>query len=173
MKVSKTKLKSVLLITLEPFTDHRGVYLETYNEESYANIFGENGIENLKFVRDDFCISYKHVLRGIHGDAKTWKLISCPEGEVYSVIVNCDEESEHFGQWESFVLSDKNRYQLLVPNKFGNSFLVLSDMAVYHYKQTSYYDAQNLPEFSYKWNDQRFNISWPINKPILSERDGT
>ena len=124
-------------------------------------------------MRDDSCISRKNVLRGIHGDAKTWKLACCLKGQVFSVIVNCDEESEQFGQWESFILSDKNRLQLLVPNKFGNSFLVLSDEAVYHYKQSRYYDPENLPEFSYKWNDSRFNITWPVDKPILSERDST
>ncbi len=171
MKVTKTKLHGVLLITLEPFEDHRGVYIETFNKDKYAQIFREQGIEDLEFVRDDSCISGKHVLRGIHGDAKTWKLATCLKGKVYSVIVNCDEDSENFGQWEGFILSDKNRHQLLIPNKFGNSFLVLSDIAVYHYKQSTYYDPKNLPEFSYKWNDPKFNITWPIDNPILSERD--
>ena len=170
MEVEKTKLDNVLVIKPDIFEDFRGQYVETFNEERYNEIFEKYGIK-VKFVQDDMSISKKHVLRGIHGDAETWKLISCLKGKIFVVIVNCDEESDKFGKWESFELSEKNRYQVLVPAKYGTSHLVLSDIAIFHYKQSTYYNPKVLKQFTYRYDDPRFNIRWPIKNPILSERD--
>ena len=164
IEVSKTDIDGVLLIKLGIFEDHRGEYIETYNEALYK----EKGIDT-KFVQDDISISSKNVLRGIHGDDQTWKLISCLYGRFYLVVVNCDTESKDFGKWQSFVLSDKNRLQVLVPPKYGNAHLVLSDISIFHYKQSTYYDRTK--QFTYKWDDPRLNIWWPIKNPILSQRD--
>ena len=82
IEVSKTKLDGVLLIEPSVFEDHRGEFVETYNEELYR----EKGID-IKFVQDDISVSKKNVLRGIHGDAETWKLVSCLYGKLYFIIV--------------------------------------------------------------------------------------
>jgi len=164
IKVKKTKLERVLQIQPDWFEDHRGEYVETYNEREYF----AQGI-NIKFVQDDYSISSKGVLRGIHGDEETWKLISCPFGKFYFVVVNCDQSSPDFGKWESFVLSDKNKIQILVPPKFGNGHLILSEIAIFNYKQSTYYNPNQ--QFSYKWNEPKFNIWWPTKNPILSRRD--
>jgi dTDP-4-dehydrorhamnose 3,5-epimerase len=164
MEVSTTELKGVLLIKLDVFEDFRGEYVETYNEALYR----ENGID-VKFIQDDISVSSRNVLRGIHGDRETWKLISCLHGKFYLVVVNGDSKSSDFGKWQSFVLSDKNRMQVLVPPNYGNAHLVLSDTAIFHYKQSTYYDRSK--QFTYRWDDPRFNIWWPIKTPILSKRD--
>jgi len=164
MEISEAKLEGVLLIKPDMFEDHRGEYVETYNELLY----NKNGI-NVKFVQDDISVSARHVLRGIHGDAETWKLISCLTGKFYLVVVNCNRESKDFGTWQSFVLSDKNRLQVLVPPKYGNGHLILSDIAIFHYKQSSYYDPSR--QFTYKWDDPALNIWWPVKNPVLSMRD--
>jgi dTDP-4-dehydrorhamnose 3,5-epimerase len=162
--VTKTQLEGVLLIKPDIFEDFRGQYIETYNEELYQ----KSGIP-IKFVQDDISISSKHVLRGLHGDEKTWKLVSCLSGTFYLVVVNCDTTSSDFGKWQSFLLSETNRLQVLIPPKHGNGHLVLSESAIFHYKQSEYYDRAG--QFSYKWNDPRLNIWWPIKNPILSRRD--
>ena len=164
IEVFKTTLDGVLLIKPEVFEDHRGVYIEMYNEDVYR----EKGID-IEFVQDDMSISTKDVLRGIHGDAETWKLITCLYGKFYLLVVNCDEGSQNFGKWQSFVLSDSNRLQVLVPPKYGNAHLILSERAIFHYKQSTYYDPKK--QFTYKWDDARFNIWWPVKNPILSQRD--
>lgn len=163
--LEKTQLEGVRLIKLDRFEDCRGYYVETYNEEIYRN---KNDID-IKFIQDDISISSKHVLRGIHGDAETWKLISCLYGSFYLVVINYDEKSSDFGKWEAFTLSDMNCLQVLVPPKYGNGHLVLSDKAIFHYKQNTYYDPKG--QFTVLWNDPRFNIWWPIKTPILSRRD--
>ena len=165
IEVSNTELDGVLLITPATiFEDFRGAYVETYNEELYA----EAGIK-VKFVQDDISVSSRNVLRGIHGDGETWKLISCFYGEFYLVVVNWDNASPQFGRWESFVLSDQNRLQVLIPPKFGNGHLVLSELAIFHYKQSTYYNRAS--QFTLLWNDPKLNIEWPIKNPILSKRD--
>lgn len=164
MKVKKTKLEGVLLIQPEVFEDIRGYYIETYNEKLYAR----KGV-SIKFVEDDISVSKRNVLRGIHGDDETWKLVSCLYGRFYFVVVNCDSKSKDFGKWQSFILSDKNRLQVLVPPKYGNGHLVLSEKTIFHYKQSAYYNPGN--QFTYKWNDPGLKISWPIKNPILSKRD--
>ena len=165
MEVSKTKLDGVLLITPPTiFNDFRGSYVETYNEKLYT----EAGI-NVKFIQDDISVSKKNVLRGFHGDSETWKLISCLYGQFFLVVVNWDDASPQHGKWESFTLSDENRLQVLVPPKFGNGHLVQSKLAVFHYKQTTYYNRAG--QFTIMWNDPRLNIPWPVKHPILSKRD--
>lgn len=179
IKVSKTKLEGVLLFRLDPFEDFRGEYVEIFNEKFYQEATTKNlketrfakEVMNLKFVEDDISTGTKDVLKGIHGDLKTWKLVSCLQGKFYLVVINFDRDSEDYGKWQSFTLSSTNRLQVLIPPKYGNGHLVLSDYDIYHYKQSAYYDPQG--QFTIKWDDPEFNIWWPIKNPILSLRDET
>lgn len=164
MKVEKTKLDGVLLIKLDVFEDFRGQYIETYNEDAYRT----SGID-FPFRQDDVSVSTRHALRGVHGDAETWKLISCLHGSFYLMVVNNDPESAQYRQWQAFTLSDKNRHQVLVPPKFGNGHVVLTETAIFHYKQTTYYNPQG--QFTIVWNDPAYRMWWPIKNPIISQRD--
>lgn len=171
MKVEKTKLNDVLIIEPEVFEDFRGEYAEIFNEKEYSAAIKEYTNEEVSFLTECISVSDKNVLRGIHGDDKTWKLISCLSGKFYIVVVNCDETSPEFGKWQSFILSEKNRKQLLIPPKHGNVHLVLSSKAIFQYRQSTYYDPKNLKQFTYRFDDPRFNIWYPIKEPLLSERD--
>jgi len=163
MQIEKTALEGVLLITPPTiFEDFRGIYVELYNKELYKEL----GVE---FLQDDISTSYKNVLRGIHGNNDTYKLVSCLYGSFYLVVVNNDPESKQYKKWCSFTLSDRNHLQVLIPPKFGNGHLVLTDIAIFHYKQNTQYNRES--QFTILWNDPELNIFWPINDPILSERD--
>jgi len=164
MEIVKTKLDGALLVKPDIFEDSRGSFTETYNREFYF----KNGIA-IDFVADDYSVSRKNVLRGLHGDAKTWKLIDCAYGEIYFVVLNFDEASPQYGKWEEFTLSAKNRWQVLVPPKFANGYVALTETITLHYKQSEYYNREG--QFSVRYDDPRFNIKWPIENPILSPRD--
>jgi dTDP-4-dehydrorhamnose 3,5-epimerase len=164
MEILKTKLDGVLLIKPETAEDFRGTYTETYNKELYV----KGGI-SVEFVQDDYSVSSKHVLRGFHGDEKTWKLIDCMRGRFYFVVLNADKMSLQYGQWEGFTLSDTNHWQVLVPPKFANGHLALTDDIIFHYKQSEYYDPKS--QFSIRFDDPQFKIWWPIKNPIVSRRD--
>jgi dTDP-4-dehydrorhamnose 3,5-epimerase len=172
MIVQETKLKGVLLLKPEPFSagkgelfsDSRGTFLEIWNESKFKQL----GID-IHFEEDDISVSKKNVLRGLHGDDVRFKLITCISGKVFFVALNADTSSTSFGAWDSVELSEENRWSILVPPKHASGYLVLTDNAIVHYKQSGSYDPGS--QFAYKWNDPRFKIPWPVKNPILSARD--
>ena len=166
MEVIESKLKGVKVIKPLVFEDFRGEYIETFNKEDYSKA----GID-IEFIQDDISVSSYKVLRGIHGDEKTCKLVSCLHGSFYLVVLNNDPTSDQYLMWDSFTLSDKNRLQVFIPPKFGNGHLVLSEKAIFHYKQNTYYNQKG--QFTYVWNDPSLKIWWPLKDPILSVRDET
>ncbi len=169
MKVESSRVISDLkIITPEIFYDFRGEYVETFNAREYS--FIDAGGRKIEFVEDDISVSRRNVLRGLHGDAKTWKLIQCLHGEFYYVIADMRPQSPTYLSWQSFVLNDRNRRQVLVPAGCANGHLVLSESCIFSYKQSQYYEGMN-EQFTVRWNDPALRIFWPIDDPILSERD--
>lgn len=164
ISVSNTSLNEIRLIKPSVFEDFRGKYVETFNKEDYK----KNNI-SIDFVRDDISTSVKNVLRGLHYDDKTWKLIHCMYGKIYFVVADMRKDSKQYLKWEAFVLTSDNRHQVLVPPGFANGHLVLSDECIFHYKMSEYYDPEN--ETGVKWNDPKLNIFWPVKDPILSQKD--
>jgi dTDP-4-dehydrorhamnose 3,5-epimerase len=163
MRIEDTEIEGVKVIHPTVYEDYRGTNFEAYNEKDYYVISN-------RFVVDSISTSRKHVLRGIHGDFRTTKLISCLYGTIYFIVLDKREESKTFNQWISFTLSDRNKHQVLVPPGCGNAHLVMSDECVFSYKLDAHYERST--QFTIKWNDDRYGIYWPIKHPILSERDG-
>ena len=166
MKVEKTKLEGLLIITPEIFEDKRGFFLESFNADRYRKA----GI-NFDFVQDNHSRSYKGVLRGLHYQ-KTQpqgKLVRVIKGEVYDIAVDIRQGSPTYGQWEAVILTEENKTQFWVPPGFAHGFLVLSETADFEYKCTNYYDPYD--EGSLLWNDPDLNITWPIDNPKLSKKD--
>lgn len=166
--VQSKKIQNLSIIKPEVFYDFRGEYVETFNEEKYR--FTDDQGNLIRFVEDDISMSKQHVLRGLHGDEKTWKLIQCLMGEFYYVVVDMRKKSATYLQWEAFTLSEKNRWQVLVPAGCANGHLVMSNRCIFSYKQSQYYSGMK-NQFTVRWNDPSLNIFWPITQPILSERD--
>jgi len=164
MKVYKTKLHGVNRLVLNNFEDHRGTYLELYDKKNH-----NEACNNTQFVQDDVSVSRKDVLRGLHGDDQTTKLVSVLNGSVYAVLADNRKDSPTYKQWEAFTLSKYNMNQLYVPAGIGNSMLALEDNTIYHYKQdTHFVDGR---QFTIRWDDPEWNFHWPISNPILSIRD--
>jgi dTDP-4-dehydrorhamnose 3,5-epimerase len=167
MKVIKTKLADCVIIKPEIFGDNRGFFLETFQAERYAK---DAGIK-LPFVQDNHSRSSKGVLRGLHfqRNKPQGKLVRVVKGQVYDVAVDIRKNSPSYGQWEGVILSEENKMQLWVPPGFAHGFVVLSNTADFEYKCSDYYDPSD--EASILWNDEDLKISWPIDNPILSEKD--
>ena len=163
-------------------TEIAGVYILTpsISEDLRGNIwtsFVKNKVENLLpnnlyFKHDKFSTSKRNVLRGIHGDTKSWKLVTCVFGEIQQVVVDFREESPTYLKWQDFVINNNNQQLILIPPQMGNAYYVSSEQAVYHYKLAydgDYIDSDE--QFSIKWNDEKININWLSNSPVLSARD--
>ncbi len=160
--------EDVIELIPDKFSDNRGDIWTSFNEE----MLEDEMLLIPEFKHDKFSYSKKNVLRGIHGDNKTWKMISCIYGKIFQVIVDLREDSKSFKKWQSYELSFNEKKSIIIPPNFGNAFLVLSDFAIYHYKLAydgPYFDANE--QFSFSWDDPSINISWPTTNPILSSRD--
>ncbi|MEX1667030.1 dTDP-4-dehydrorhamnose 3,5-epimerase [Zhongshania arctica] len=167
MNVIQTKLKDCVIIEPKVFGDHRGFFLETFQADRYRE---QAGI-TLPFVQDNHSRSAKGVLRGLHFQKTKpqGKLVRVVSGEVYDVAVDIRQGSPSFGLWEGVILSEENKRQFWVPPGFAHGFLVLSDTADFEYKCTDYYDPSD--EGSLVWNDPAMAITWPLDKPTLSDKD--
>ena len=161
-KVEESKLSEVKVFTPEPFIDYRGTIWTDWDDSMDAPQ------PNLS----KFSTSRKNVLRGLHGDNETWKQVSCVYGAFYLVVVDYREDSPNYLEWDSFTLDDKNMKSVLIPPGFLNGHLCLSDECVFHYLfsyPNDYVNSQD--QISVKWNDPFLKIDWPIDNPILGERD--
>ena len=134
----------------------------------FGGLLSKNG-NKVKFLTDSFSYSSKHVLRGLHGDFQTWKLITCVKGSIYLVVVNNINYGKEYKRWINLELSKEFNTSLLVPPGYGVGYFVRSKEAIVHYKQSTLYDRKK--QFSIKWDDNNFEFKWPTKKPILSERD--
>ncbi|MCH8517779.1 MAG: dTDP-4-dehydrorhamnose 3,5-epimerase [Cyclobacteriaceae bacterium] len=156
------------LFILKPrvFTDDRGFFLETWQEDRYKSV----GIKD-QFVQDNWSRSTVGVLRGLHFQKlhPQGKLVSVHRGVVFDVAVDIRKNSPTFGQWHGEILSDENHLQMYVPPGFAHGFCVISDIADFVYKCTDYYN--NSDEGGIVWSDKELNIKWPIDKPIVSQKD--
>ena len=157
------KLKELRIFKPILFKDFRGEIWTNWDKKNFRNI---------NFNLSKFTKSKKNVLRGFHGDLKSWKLVSCIRGKVLNVVVDYRKNSKNYLKYSAFNLNDKNKISILIPPMFLNSWLCLSKDCIYSYEYSfkgDYNDVKN--QISIKWNDERINYNWPIKKPILSIRD--
>ncbi len=162
--MNKKIFDDVRVFQPEAYEDYRGELWTTYKKDEFPI--------PLDFNHDKVSTSRKNVIRGIHGDNKSWKLVTCLYGDMYFVVVDNRKDSDTYLQWDWIILNDKNKKMVLLPPGFGNSFCVLSNYSIFMYKWSydgEYADVEE--QFSFKWNDPNININWPIENPILSERD--
>ncbi|HAT3731435.1 TPA: dTDP-4-dehydrorhamnose 3,5-epimerase [Serratia marcescens] len=167
MKVIDTQVAGVKLIEPKVFGDRRGFFMETFQKSRYQDLLGIDD----EFVQDNHSRSARGVLRGLHFQTvkPQGKLVRVVRGEVYDVVVDIRPSSPTFKKWVGVHLSEDNHNQLWVPPGLAHGFVVLSDIADFEYKCTEYYHPAH--EACLLWNDPEVGIEWPIDNPILSEKD--
>jgi len=162
----ETKLEGVALIEPEVYGDDRGFLVETYRRDAWAEL----GVE-VEFVQHNQSRSVRNTLRGIHFQTEPGqaKLVRCPRGAIFDVAVDLRRGSPTFGQWEGHALDDEGHRQLFVPAGCGHGFAVLSEWADAAYLLSSVYDPAT--EAGIAWDDPDVGVEWPVEEPLLSERD--
>jgi len=169
MKVIETVLPGVLIVEPKVFGDARGFFLETFHKQRYAEC-GVPG-EGLEFVQDNHSRSRKGVLRGLHFQLENpqGKLVSAGTGSVFDVAADVNPDSVTFGQWVGVELSEENHRQLWIPPGYAHGFCVLSEVADFQYKCTALYHPES--DSGVAWDDPTLAIDWPIDEPLLSDKD--
>lgn len=168
MKIEETTLQGVLLLTPRIYRDDRGAFWETWNQRAMADA----GLPS-SWAQDNFSLSRKNVVRGIHYQLgqPQGKLVRVTHGAVLDVVVDFRRSSSTFGEHIAVELSGENGAMLWIPEGFGHSFLVLSDIAGFAYKVTDYYSPGG--ERTVVWNDPDLGIAWPVapEDAVVSDKD--
>ena len=160
MKFIKTEIPEVVIIEPNVFGDHRGYFLESFNQKEFDKNIGE-----ITFVQDNESKSSRGVLRGLHFQNPPFaqsKLVRCIEGEVLDVAVDIRKNSPTYGHHVAVKLTGGNKRQLFVPRGFAHGFVVLSESATFAYKVDNWYSPEN--DNGIMWNDLGLNIDWEIDK---------
>ena len=161
-------IDDVWIITPSISKDSRGNIWTSFLQHKIESLI----TAGLQFKHDKFSTSKKNVLRGIHGDSRSWKLVTCVYGDIQQVVVDLRIDSSTYLEWEDFTINKNNQLLILMPPNIGNAYYVNSTEAVYHYKYAydgGYVDVDE--QFSVNWNDKKIGIKWLSNSPILSKRD--
>jgi dTDP-4-dehydrorhamnose 3,5-epimerase len=161
-----TRLDGPVLLAPDIHGDDRGFFLETWRADGWA----AHGVPTA-FVQDNHSRSRRGTLRGIHFQTAPGqgKLVRVARGRVLDVVVDLRRGSPTFGEWEGVELDDERGHQLWIPVGFGHGFCVLSDVADFVYKCTSYYDPAT--EAGFRFDDPEVGIAWPDIELLYSERD--
>ena len=169
MKVIETSIPDVKILEPKVFGDERGFFMETWNQQ----VFAELGL-TMTFVQDNHSRSAQGILRGLHYQIQQpqGKLVRVTRGSVFDVAVDLRQSSPTFGQWVGVELSEQNHRQLWIPEGFAHGFYVTSECADFQYKCTALY----APEYdrSLRWDDPTIGIEWPLvngETPQLSAKD--
>lgn len=166
MKIRETRIQGLLILEPDVFEDARGFFMEIHHQKKYE----EAGIDRA-FVQDNLSCSVQDTLRGLHYQYPyaQAKLVQAISGEIFDVAVDIRRGSPTFGKWEAILLSEKNRWQVFVPEGFAHGFCVMSGAARVLYKCTDLYAPQ--AEHGIQWSDPDLAIDWPVQKPLLSPKD--
>ena len=170
MKISKTNIKDCYELEPNVFTDQRGYFFESFNQQIFEDLTGLA----INFVQDNQSLSSKGVLRGLHyqkGDSAQAKLVRVLQGKVMDVTVDIRKDSPTYGEVFTIILSDENNKQVFIPRGCAHGFITLSDTAIFFYKCDNYYDSK--AESGIIYNDLTLKIDWilPKDEFIISKKD--
>lgn len=170
MKLTQTPLKDCFILEPSVFEDERGIFIETFNEQTFNKITGMS----LAFVQDNQSMSTKGVLRGLHyqkGAFAQAKLVRAARGRVLDIVVDIRKDSPTFGQQFSIILDDVAHKQLFVPRGFAHGFITLSETSIFAYKCDNLYNKE--AEGGIVFNDATLQLDWhlPHEQLIVSAKD--
>jgi dTDP-4-dehydrorhamnose 3,5-epimerase len=166
-RITRLDLPGLLLIEHEPHPDGRGFFTELFR----ASALEPAGIPRM-FPQDNLTRSARNVLRGIHyqlDPASQGKLVCVLGGALFDVAVDLRRGSPCFGRWSAVELRAGDGKILWVPPGFGHAALALEDDTEVLYKVTEEHDPSL--DRGILWSDPDLGIRWPVETPVLSERD--
>ena len=170
MKFLETKLKDLFIIEPEKSEDERGSFYRIWDKK----IFQENGLnDNLVQISISFN-KKKGTLRGMHFQKKPFeeaKIVRCTKGKIFDVVIDLRPESKTFMNWASFELDSNESKILYIPEGFAHGFQTLEDNTELDYQISNWYSPQHASGL--RWDDNKFQINWPIQNPIISKKDLT
>lgn len=168
MEIIERNIKGIYEIQLSPIGDHRGFFMRTFD----INEFNKYGLNKMWVQENHSRSTQKGIIRGLHFQLPPFtetKLVRCINGAVLDVFVDLRKDSPTFGQWDSIELSAENKKMIFIPRGFAHGFCTLTEESEVLYKVDNFYSKES--ERGIMWNDPEISIDWPVENPILSEKD--
>jgi len=168
MIFTEQHIEGVFIITPEPFSDKRGLLRRHFCQREYSKVGVMSEVKQCNVSEN----INQYTLRGFHYQMKPFgedKTISCMNGAIYDVVIDLRKESKTYLNWESFNLTKENRLNLFVPRGCANAYLTLKDNTWIFYYHSEFYTPG--AEGGIRYNDPFFNINWPVEPQIISDRD--
>jgi len=164
------EINDILLIQMFPFEDERGKYIKLFSEQQLKEL----GLE-IKFVEDNYLISKKGTIRGLHYQKKNSeaKLLTCLKGKIIDIVSDVRENSKNYGKFYTFEINSEDRKFIFIPEGFAHGFLSLEDSEVY-YKSSNYYypnDQYGVTVFSKELKLNKILKKYKIKNLIITEKD--
>lgn len=168
MRINKGKIDGIIIIELEPRSDERGFFVRNFckNELEAFGISYPIAQINRSLTKT------KGIIRGMHFQKSPKaedKIVQCLRGAIYDVAIDLRPNSPTYGRWEAQELTEDNKKMFLVPKGFAHGFQAIADNCEIQYFVSEFYSPEC--ESGVRWNDPKFNINWPIENPILSDKD--
>ena len=168
MIFTETVLKGAFTVDILRLEDERGFFGRSWCMDEFT----EHGLNN-QLAQCNISFNKKRgTLRGIHYQAAPYeeaKLVRCTMGQIYDVIIDLRPASPTFTNWIAMELTAENRRALYIPEGFAHGFQTLTDNAEVFYQMSEKHHPNAARGL--RWNDPAFNVSWPINTMVVSEKD--
>ncbi len=168
MILIETKLKGAFIIEPERLEDDRGFFARSWCKREF-----EAHRLNPKLVQCNISFNKKKsTLRGMHyqvAPCEEARLVRCTMGAIYDVIIDLRPDSKTFKQWFFIELTAKDRKMFYIPEGFAHGFLTLENNTEVFYQRSECYTPECARGI--RWNDPAFDIKWPADVTIISEKD--
>ena len=170
MIFQRKKIKDLILINPQPYTDKRGLFRRVYclNELKLKKINFKIKQANISENKDTQTLRGFHYQKFPYGEDK---IITCVQGEIHNIVIDMREDSKTYRKWESFRLNEENRLGLLVPKGCANAYLTLKKKTWVLYFHSQFYKPGY--EKSIKYNDPKFDFDWPKKIKVISKKDNS
>ncbi|NWF50125.1 MAG: dTDP-4-dehydrorhamnose 3,5-epimerase [Ignavibacteriaceae bacterium] len=170
MDFKETPLKGAYLINLNKREDSRGFFARFFCKNEYSSFNLDHDIVQINNSQSKFKGTFRGIHYQLHPKAET-KVIRCLKGAIYDAIVDLRKDSVTFGKWFGQELNEENRTMMYVPKGFGHGFLTLQDNTEVLYLVSEFYSPEH--ERGIRWNDPFFNIKWPFDPIVISDKDNS
>ena len=164
----ETKLKGAYVIEPERNEDERGFFARTWDK----NEFSKMGLDS-EIVQSSISINKKRgTIRGMHYQSKPYeesKLVRCTKGRIFDVLIDLRSNSSTFKEWFSIELTEDNYKMVYIPKGFAHGFQTLEDNTEINYNIFEFYNSKS--SRGVRWDDDEFNISWPLKVSKISKKD--
>lgn len=162
--IKETVISGLFILERPTFADDRGFFREVFHLDELESVISQE----FRPVQWNHSKSLPKVIRALH--VENWnKLVYPVTGQMFAALADTRPDSPTFKKVFTFRFDD-DRKALFIPKGVANSICVVGNEPVnYLYLVDAYYDGSDTSAVA--WDDPDLNISWPINDPIISERD--